>query len=138
MQDLCDDAAVLANNDSEETVSVSRCWKADKIVFSRTLSEATWTNTTVVSTDAVKAIQKLKKSAGKNLTVLGSGSLVTQLAQAGLIDEYQILLDPIIIGQGMPLFPTLQDPMPLVLVTSRAFKKGQLFPTYQPAGARSG
>ena len=95
-QDLCDDAAVLANNDSEETVSVSRCWKADKIVFSRTLSEATWTNTTVVSTDAVKAIQKLKKSAGKNLTVLGSGSLVTQLAQAGLIDEYQTLLDPII------------------------------------------
>ena len=95
-QGLCDDAAVLANNDSEETVSVSRCWKADKIVFARTLSEATWTNTTVVSTDAVKAIQKLEKSAGKNLTVLGSGSLVTQLAQAGLIDEYQTLLDPII------------------------------------------
>ena len=83
--------------------------KADKIVFSRTLKQAAWNNTRVVSDHIADEIKRLKKMPGKNMTVLGSGSIVTQLAEQGLIDELQIMIDPIVLGDGTPMFKGIKE-----------------------------
>src|SRR3569832_511800 len=67
--------------------------KAEKIVFSNTLAQATWHNTRIVKGDIIAEIRKLKQLPGNDMTILGSGSIVSQFADAGLIDEYQIMVD---------------------------------------------
>src|SRR5215510_20552 len=74
--------------------------RSPKIVFSRTLKKADWDNTRLVKGELLAEVRKLKRQSGKGLTILGSGSIVAQLEQAGLIDEYQILLNPVILGKG--------------------------------------
>ncbi|RYY00660.1 MAG: dihydrofolate reductase, partial [Gammaproteobacteria bacterium] len=74
---------------------------AEKIVFSRTLTATNWENTRLVRHEAVDEIHRLKASGKKNMTILGSGSLASQCADAGLIDEYQLMIDPVAIGEGI-------------------------------------
>ncbi len=69
-----------------------------KIVFSRTLDQASWNNTTLVKGDLTTEVRKLKREPGPNMTIMGSGSIVAQLADAGLIDEYQIVVSPLVLG----------------------------------------
>jgi dihydrofolate reductase len=106
--------------------------KADKIVFSRTLKKAEWNNTKLLTDNIEQEVTKLKQQPGKNLTVLGSGSIVTQLAEQGLIDEYQIMLDPVVLGDGTPLFKGLQHKLNLKLMNAITFKNGIVLLTYQP------
>ena len=105
---------------------------AEKIVFSRTLKSADWHNTRLVNENIAQEVGKLKRQAGKNLTLLGSGSIVTQLAQEGLIDEYQLMIDPVVLGQGTPLFQGLKRRMNLALASTRAFKNGNVLLCYRP------
>ena len=105
---------------------------ADKIVFSRTLKKAEWNNTRLVG-DLIGEIKTLKRESGKGLTVLGSGSIVTQLAEEGLIDEYQIMVDPVALGSGALLFKGLKQPLGLKLTTTRVFKSGSVLLCYEPA-----
>lgn len=104
--------------------------KAEKLVFSRTLKEAGWNNTQLIKGDLIKEIQQLKKSPGKNMTILGSGSITTQLAEAGLIDEYEILVYPIALGDGGSIFQGLHHPLTLQLTSARAFKSGTVLLSY--------
>ena len=104
-----------------------------KIVFSRKLKEAAWENTRLVKGDMLGAVRRLKRGSGKPLVVLGSGSLVAQLAQAGLVDEYQLLVVPVIIGKGRPLFEGVRRRVDLRLVSTRAFANGNVLLTYHPA-----
>src|SRR6185436_1666335 len=67
-----------------------------KIVFSRTLKAASWKNTTLIKDDLVTSVKKLKKDPGPDLVILGSGTIVAQLAPAGLIDEFQIIVNPLV------------------------------------------
>ena len=106
---------------------------APKVVFSRTLKKAAWRNTRLIKTDAVNAVRKLKQQSGPMLLILGSGSIVTQLAKAGLIDEFQIALNPIALGQGRTLFESVSAPFPLQLTETRAFQNGNVFLRYAPA-----
>jgi dihydrofolate reductase len=106
--------------------------KAEKIVFSRTLSKAEWANTRVVKDDLVEEIRRLKALAGKDLTILGSGSIVTQLAAAGLIDVYQFMIDPVALGKGATLFGGLEGKLDLELTGSRVFKSGVVLLNYKP------
>src|SRR5690348_8711817 len=71
-----------------------------KVVFSRTLDKATWNNTRLVKGNMVSEVREMKNESGPGLTILGSGSIVSQLAQQGLIDEYQMMLDPVALGKG--------------------------------------
>ncbi len=105
---------------------------ATKIVFSRTLDHVDWENTRLVKDGMVAEVAKLKQGPGKDLTVLGSGSLVAQLAQARLIDEYQILLNPVVIGEGRSMFEGVKDRFSLKLVRSRTFKNGNVLLVYEP------
>jgi len=106
---------------------------ATKIVFSRTLNKVDWNNTRLVKNDMLSEIRKLKQESGKDLTVLGSGSIVSQLAQERLIDEYQILLNPVVIGKGKTMFEGVQDRFSLTLTKTRVFGNGNVLLSYKTA-----
>jgi len=106
--------------------------KADKIVFSMTLKKAEWNNTRLVRDNMVEEVRKMKQMPGKDLTILGSGSIVTQLTDAGLIDEYQFMMDPVALGAGTSLFQSMRYPLNLKLASSRIFKSGTLLLNYVP------
>jgi dihydrofolate reductase len=105
--------------------------QAEKIVFSRTSKKATWNNTRLVKDNMVEEIQQLKQG-GKNMTLLGSGSILTQLAEQGLIDEYQFMVDPVAIAAGTPLFSGIQHQLDLALTNTRIFKSGVVLLCYKP------
>ncbi len=106
--------------------------RSEKIVFSRTLEKAGWNNTRLVKDDPEGEVRRLKQQPGRDLTVLGSGSIVSQLAQAGLIDEYHILVNPVVIGRGKTLFEGIRDKISLRLVRTRTFGNGNVLLTYEP------
>jgi len=107
--------------------------RAEKIVFSTTLKKAEWHNTSIISKDAVDEIKKLKQTPGKDMTILGSGSIVTQFAEHGLIDTYQIMVDPIALGEGTPIFNGLKHPLNLMLIDTTTFKSGVVLLSYKAA-----
>jgi dihydrofolate reductase len=104
-----------------------------KIVFSKTLDEVSWSNTTLIKDDPATAMRKLKKEPGENMVILGSGSIVSQLTQAGLVDEYQIIVNPLVLGTGKTLFATVKERVGLKLTKTRAFQNGNVLLCYAPA-----
>lgn len=113
---------------------------APKYVASRTLDTVSWQNTTLLNGDLLEEIRRLKQRAGPDLVILGSGTIVSQLSQARLIDEYQIVVNPIVLGRGRTLFeppsvahPTPLPRLPLRLTKSRAFGNGNVVLWYEPA-----
>lgn len=104
---------------------------SDKIVFSRTLKNAEWENTRIIKNNIGEAVKELKKD--RSLTILGSGSIVTQLADLGLIDVYQLMIDPVALGKGHSLFSGMQRQLDLRLKDHRIFKSGTVLLTYEPA-----
>lgn len=104
---------------------------SEKIVFSRTMKKADWSNTRIVH-DHIEAEVRRLKEAGKVMTILGSGSIGTQLAAAGLIDTYLLMVDPVAIGAGTPVFQGIQHELSLQLTDTRAFKSGVVLLTYKP------
>jgi dihydrofolate reductase len=103
-----------------------------KIVFSRTMDIATWNNTKLVKDDMITEIRKMKSESGKGMAIMGSGSIVSQLTQERLIDEYQIVVTPIILGRGRTLFEGIKGFLNLKLVNTRAFINGNVFLRYVP------
>lgn len=103
---------------------------APKIVFSNSLSEATWQNTKLVKGDAVKEMRRIKNEAGPDMTILGSGKLIAALTQAGLIDSYQLVLRPIALGSGRSLFEGVTGRPTLKQTDSRVFKNGNVVLSY--------
>jgi len=103
-----------------------------KVVFSRSLHEATWNNTTLVTGDLAGAVRELKAAPGRGMVILGSGSIVAQLAQARLIDEYQFVVCPVVLGAGRTMFDGVTDRLPLRRLESRAFANGNVFLRYEP------
>jgi dihydrofolate reductase len=106
--------------------------KSEKIVFSRTLEKAEWNNTRLIKEDLVGAVRRLKGEPGSDMTVLGSGSIVTQLADAGLIDAYGFMIDPVALGEGVPVFKGMKKKLDLKLTSSKVFKSGVIMVTYEP------
>src|SRR4029077_14342187 len=107
-----------------------------KVVFSRTLEDASWSNTRLVKGDLVAEIRRMKSAPGEGLAILGSGSLVALLAQAGLIDEYQMVVLPLALGEGRTMFEGMKGQLPLRLTKSRVFRNGRAFLVYEPAEGR--
>lgn len=105
---------------------------SEKIVFSRTLKEVKWKNTRLIKNNIVEAVKKLKETSETSMTILGSGSIITQFAEANLIDEYQIMVDPVAIGKGTPMFKNMRDKLSLKLENVRTFKSGVLLLLYKP------
>lgn len=106
--------------------------KAEKIVFSRTLKKAEWNNTTIIHDHISNYVRKLKNTPGKNLTILGSGSIITQLADEGLIDQFQFMIDPVAIGKGTPIFNGIKKQLNLELINVEKLKNNALVVHYKP------
>ncbi len=107
--------------------------KAEKIVFSKTLQKADWNNTKIIKESIVEEISKMKQLSYRNMTILGSGSIVSQFAEKGLIDEYQFMVDPVIIGGGTPLLEGIRNSFSLKLTGTRTFKSGVILLNYEKA-----
>jgi len=105
-----------------------------KYVASNTLTEASWADTTVLSGDIAAAIRELKARPGGELQVHGSGTLVQWLLANDLVDELELLVAPVVVGQGKRLFPENGPDLALDLVEIRAFPKGITLQIYRPAG----
>jgi dihydrofolate reductase len=97
---------------------------ADKIVFSKTLQETHWSGARIVRDRIAEEMQKLKEEPGKNLLMLGSPTLAHSFMELGLIDEYRLNVNPVVIGAGKPLFRDIKDRMNLKLVEEKAFSTG--------------
>lgn len=106
--------------------------KSPKVVLSTTLKTVTWNNTQIIRNNGMEEIRKLKEKGNKDITVLGSGSVVTQLAAAGLIDVFQFMVDPVVLGEGTAIFNGLTQTLKLKLTDSRTFKSGVVMLTYGP------
>ena len=104
-----------------------------KVVFSRTLDQAPWNNTRLVKGDMVAEVRKMKKEPGDDMVILGSGSIVSQLAPESLIDEYQVVVNPIVLGKGRTMFEGVKEKLILKLTKTRAFSNGNVFLCYEPA-----
>ncbi len=105
-----------------------------KYVASNTLTDPRWATTAVLSGDLAAAIGQLKARPGGELQVHGSGTLTRWLLEHDLVDEMNLLIVPVIVGQGMRLFPDSGPDMALELVESRAFPKGITLLVYRPNG----
>ena len=113
-------------------VVVDRMNKLQKHVFSTTLDKAAWNNTRLLKGDMTAEVRKLKQEPGPDIVIMGSGSVVAQLADAGLIDEYQIVLNPLVVGGGRTLFEGVKRKLPMKLVKSRTFGNGNVVLFYEP------
>jgi dihydrofolate reductase len=103
-----------------------------KLVFSRTLSRAAWQNTRLVKDNIAQEVASLKAQPGKDLIIFGSSDLSVTLIQAGLIDEFRIMINPLALGAGKSLFKGLQSRLNLELIKYRVFKSGNVLLYYRP------
>ncbi len=106
-----------------------------KIVASTTLEVAHWQNTRLVREDIGSVVSGLRQSAGKDVAVFGSANLLKTLMALDLIDEHRILVNPLVLGQGVPLFQAAPGRIALRLVRSRTFTNGNVLLCYEPRRA---
>jgi dihydrofolate reductase len=104
-----------------------------KFVVSKTMDKATWNNTTLLKGDAGEEIRKLKKRTGEGMCILGSGRLVARLAEDKLIDEFRVVVNPVVLGKGRTMFEGTKGNLGLKPTKMRKFNNGCVFLCYEPA-----
>jgi dihydrofolate reductase len=102
-----------------------------KFVFSKTIQNADWNNTKLLKSDVEGHVRKLKQEPGKDLIICGSATLGATLMEHNLIDEYRIMVNPIVLGQGHSLFKAFKGKLNLNHVGTREFRSGNVLLTYQ-------
>jgi len=105
-----------------------------KLVFSTKLKNVTWENSRLQRDIDPHAIEAMKRQPGKDMIIFGSGSIVTQLTRHGLIDEYQLIVNPVLLGSGQPLLAGLTGTAALELLEARRFPSGNVMLRYARAG----
>jgi dihydrofolate reductase len=103
-----------------------------KYVVSSTLTDPEWENTTVLSGDPVEEVRKLKESDPGTITVQGSATLVHALAEADLVDEYRVMIHPVLVAGGLRMFPDPDDMKKLKLTDTRTYESGIVVLVYEP------
>lgn len=103
-----------------------------KIVFSKTLTKAEWSNSILVKENAADEILKLKQQPGRDMVIFGSSDLTVSLIKSGLIDEFRIFINPVVLTGGKPLLKGLKDRLSLSLVRTKIFKSGLVMLCYKP------
>jgi dihydrofolate reductase len=130
------DTAETDPSNPEYALEFARIWKGiHKIVFSKTL-ELVQGNARLSRGNIVEEITQLKAQSGKNMGV-GGATIAATLMQHGLIDEYQLYVNPVVLGGGTPMFQTLGHKIELRLIETKTFNSGVVFLRYQPAGKAS-
>jgi dihydrofolate reductase len=100
--------------------------EATKLVFSRTLKNVTWKNSRLLHEFDPREIQAIKRQPGKDMMIFGSGSIVSQLTQHGLIDEYQFVVSPTLLGSGRPLLSGVSKSLRVSLVEAKEYDSGNV------------
>jgi dihydrofolate reductase len=103
-----------------------------KFVFSKTLRDTDWNNTKLINEDAPDACRELKKNFHKDIFIFGSAQLASSLIDAGLIDEFRIMINPVILGGGKSLFRQHGGRIKLSLIRTKAFSSGNVMCVYKP------
>lgn len=107
--------------------------EAPKVVFSKTIDHLYWQATRIAKGELKDEIQRLKHENSKYILVHGGARFCRSLAREHLVDEYQMLVHPVFLGEGLSIFPKTDEPTRLKLVSSRPFKSGAILQTYRPA-----
>ena len=102
----------------------------DKVVFSRTLTSVSWHNARLATGDLVEEVTRLRALPGADMYVPGGAGFIRALGAAGLVDEYRLIVHPVVLGSGLPLFPERAD---LKLLSSHTFATGAVALCYEPA-----
>ena len=118
----------------DDKVTADWMTKVRKVVVSSESFEPTWENTTVISKNIAKEIAKLKQEPGTDIAMLGSNMLCVSLMEAGLVDEFRLMFNPVAIGKGTPLFAGLSKRSKFKLIDSRVFKSGNVLNRYTNLG----
>jgi dihydrofolate reductase len=105
-----------------------------KIVVSTMLKQADWNNTRLIGKDVAGELGRLKDQPGRDLIVFGSGKLASSLTGLGLVDEFRLMINPVLLGGGRPLFAGLPERVGLQLLGTRTFGNGNVLVRYQPVG----
>lgn len=103
-----------------------------KTVFSTILDETNWENTKLYKNEVVKVVSELKKSSEKDILIFGSANLSTILIENGVIDLFRIMINPVILGAGNPMFPDFKNQLNLNLKHTQSFKSGNILAEYTP------
>ncbi len=102
-----------------------------KVVFSKSLKKVEWNHSRLVGNDAREEIAQLKQDPGKDIVVLGSATLASSLLQSGLVDEYRVIVNPVLLGRGHPLFMGITDRIRLKLLATKVLGSGVVILSYQ-------
>jgi dihydrofolate reductase len=103
-----------------------------KIVLSKTLEKAEWNNSRLISENIKEEVLNIKLQPGKDLVLFGGADIASNLLQLGLIDEYRIILNPVVLSNGKPFFKNIKDKLSLNLLKTRTFSCGNVILYYQP------
>ena len=121
---------------SDEDPIAAKLNSVPKYVASRTLDEVTWTNSTLIEGDVAEAVARLKEEPGDEIQVTGSGELVQTLMEHDLVDEYRLMVHPIVLGSGKKLFRDRTTTTPMHLVDAKIITSGLIILTYRPEDRR--
>jgi dihydrofolate reductase len=122
---------VSENPESPAYSTAQKMVNTPKIVFSKTVRESIWANTTVANGNLVEEVEKLKQTDGKDIIVYGGATFVSNLIKENLIDEFYLVINPTAIGRGMTIFGNLEDRLKLKLVQSTTFSNGKVVNHYE-------
>jgi len=128
-------AGAWPNMTEDASPGADRMNSAAKVVVSKTLVSAPWGKyapARVIRENVEQQVKELKQGGGKNIVVYGSANLVQNLTELGLIDEYQLLVHPVLLGGGKPLFRQMQQPVNLKLLRTQTFGNGVNVLCYEP------
>ncbi len=119
---------------NDDPVVAGKMNSMPKIVFSTTLADPQWQNTRLVRDNVAAEVTRLKQEPGKDLIIFGSSVLASNFMNLGLLDEARIMVNPVVLGRGKPLFGGINDRLKLRLMKTRAFHSGNVLLHYEPIG----
>jgi len=125
-------ASRAENAEAEDGEFAQKMVNLPKVVFSNSLDKPEWENVTLASGNVVEEVNRLKQQPGNDLMLYGGASLVASFIQHNLIDEYNLFVNPVILGKGMPIFSELDSRLNLKLINSQSFSCGIVAVRYEP------
>jgi dihydrofolate reductase len=122
-----------ASPPEEDPVIIEAMNTLPKVVFSTTLEKVEWHNSRLVRNNIAEEIAKMKQAPGKDMVIFGSGTIVSALTRSGMIDEYRIFVNPVVLGSGKPMLTGLNERLKMKLLSTRTFQCGVVLLRYVPA-----
>lgn len=126
------DAATNPETTEGEREFANKMNELNKVVFSNTISTAEWCNSRIATETMETEVAKLKRQSGKDIIIYGGATIVSSLIKYGIIDEYHLFVNPVVLGTGMPIWNLISDRMNLHLIQTTTSSTGIVILCYQP------